>query len=84
MTPDKQVRLVRGDRDAFGLRGRSAEPRIALELLLDPEVGIVAVVEKRKGHPLFAHVTLTHSERSPIAASSPRGSRTSPASRAPQ
>jgi len=30
--------------------------------------GIVAVVEKLKGHPLFAHVTLTRSERSPIAA----------------
>ena len=27
-----------------------------------------AVVEKLKGHPLFAHVTLTRSERSPIAA----------------
>ena len=26
------------------------------------------VVEKLKGHPLFAHVTLTRSERSPIAA----------------
>ncbi len=30
--------------------------------------GIVAVVEKLKGNPLFAHVTLTRSERSPIAA----------------
>ena len=30
--------------------------------------GIVAVVEKLKGHPLFAHVTLTRSERSPVAA----------------
>jgi PhoH-like ATPase len=37
--PDKQVRLVRGDRDAFGLHGRSAEQRIALDLLLDPDVG---------------------------------------------
>ena len=27
-----------------------------------------AVIEKLKGHPLFAHVTLTRSERSPIAA----------------
>jgi PhoH-like ATPase len=26
------------------------------------------VVETLKGHPLFAHVTLTRSERSPIAA----------------
>jgi PhoH-like ATPase len=30
--------------------------------------GIVAVVESLKGHPLFAHVTLVRSERSPIAA----------------
>ena len=30
--------------------------------------GVVAVVEKLKGHPLFAHITLTRSERSPIAA----------------
>ena len=30
--------------------------------------GVVAVIEKLKGHPLFAHVTLTRSERSPIAA----------------
>ena len=30
--------------------------------------GVSAVVEKLKGHPLFAHVTLTRSERSPIAA----------------
>src|SRR5580704_6222857 len=27
--PDKSVRLVRGDREAFGLRGRSAEQRVA-------------------------------------------------------
>ncbi len=40
---DKQVRLVRGDRDAFGVHGRSAEQRIALDLLLDPEVGIVSL-----------------------------------------
>ena len=41
--PDKRVRLVRGDREAFGVHGRSAEQRIALELLLDPEVGIVSL-----------------------------------------
>jgi PhoH-like ATPase len=29
---------------------------------------VVAVIEKLKGHPLFAHVTLTRSERSAIAA----------------
>ena len=41
--PDKSVRLVRGDREAFGLRGRSAEQRVALDLLLDPEVGIISL-----------------------------------------
>jgi PhoH-like ATPase len=41
--PDKSVRLVRGDREAFGLRGRSAEQRVALDLLLDPESGIVSL-----------------------------------------
>ena len=43
VTSDKQVRLVRGDREAFGLHGRSAEQRVALDLLLDPEVGIVSL-----------------------------------------
>ncbi|GAB3143589.1 PhoH family protein [Micromonospora sonneratiae] len=41
--PDKTVRLVRGDRDVFGLRGRSAEQRIALDLLLDESIGIVSL-----------------------------------------
>ncbi|MPY79346.1 MAG: PhoH family protein [Actinophytocola sp.] len=40
---DKRVQLVRGDREAFGLHGRSAEQRIALDLLLDPDVGIVSL-----------------------------------------
>ena len=43
VTADKRVRLVRGDREAFGIRGRSAEQRIALDLLMDPEVGIVSL-----------------------------------------
>ncbi|SDF50100.1 PhoH family protein [Klenkia brasiliensis] len=43
VTADKHVKLVRGDREAFGLHGRSAEQRIALDLLLDPEVGIVSM-----------------------------------------
>jgi PhoH-like ATPase len=43
VTPDKRVRLVRGDREAFGIHGRSAEQRIALDLLLDPEIGIVSL-----------------------------------------
>ncbi|TYB46546.1 PhoH family protein [Actinomadura chibensis] len=41
--PDKSVRLVRGDRETFGLRGRSAEQRIALDLLMDDDVGIVSL-----------------------------------------
>jgi PhoH-like ATPase len=43
VTADKQVKLVRGDREAFGLHGRSAEQRVALDLLLDPDVGIVSL-----------------------------------------
>ena len=43
VTSDKQVQLVRGDREVFGLHGRSAEQRIGLDLLLDPEVGIVSL-----------------------------------------
>jgi len=43
VTEGKQVRLVRGDREAFGVHGRSAEQRIALDLLLDPNVGIVSL-----------------------------------------
>lgn len=40
---DKRVQLVRGDREAFGLHGRSAEQRVALDLLLDDTVGIVSL-----------------------------------------
>jgi PhoH-like ATPase len=40
---DKTIRLVRGDREAFGLHGRSAEQRIALDLLLDESIGIVSL-----------------------------------------
>jgi PhoH-like ATPase len=43
VTADKTLRLVRGDRDAFGVHGRSAEQRIALDLMLDPDVGIVSL-----------------------------------------
>ncbi|MFT4030616.1 MAG: PIN domain-containing protein, partial [Protaetiibacter sp.] len=38
-----RLKLVRGDRDVFGLHGRSAEQRLAIDLLLDPEVGIVSL-----------------------------------------
>ncbi|MDS1112400.1 PhoH family protein [Gordonia westfalica] len=40
---EKRVQLVRGDREAFGLHGRSAEQRVALDLLLDDSVGIVSL-----------------------------------------
>jgi len=43
VTADKQLQLVRGDRSAFGLHGRSAEQRVALDLLLDDSVGIVSL-----------------------------------------
>ncbi|MGP5660406.1 PhoH family protein [Corynebacterium falsenii] len=40
---DGVVRQVPCDLEAFGLRGRSAQQRVALDLLLDPEVGIVSL-----------------------------------------
>jgi len=43
VTPAKDLKLVKADRDAFGLHGRSAEQRVALDLLLDPSVGIVSM-----------------------------------------
>jgi PhoH-like ATPase len=43
VTADKQLQLIRGDRSAFGLHGRSAEQRIALDILLDDSIGIVSM-----------------------------------------
>lgn len=43
MTADKKVKLVRGDRDVFGVHGRSAEQRIAIDLLLDADIGILSL-----------------------------------------
>jgi len=43
ITEDKTIRLIRGDREVFGLRGRSAEQRIALDLLTDTDVGILSL-----------------------------------------
>jgi len=43
VTSDKQIRLVRGHSEVFGVHGRSAEQRLAIDLLLDPEVGIVSL-----------------------------------------
>ena len=37
------IGVVKGDRDLFGLVGRSAEQRLAIDLLLDPTVGIVSL-----------------------------------------
>ena len=40
---EREVKLVRGDRDVFGVHGRSAEQRLAIDLLLDPEIGILSL-----------------------------------------
>jgi len=40
---DGTLRLVRGDREVFGVRGRSAEQRIAIDHLVDPDIGIVSL-----------------------------------------
>ncbi|WP_416550263.1 PhoH family protein [Leucobacter sp. BZR 635] len=40
---DASLRLIRGDREVFGVHGRSAEQRLAIDLLLDPDVGIVSL-----------------------------------------
>lgn len=37
------ARIVRGDQEVFGLHGRSAAQRLAVDLLLDPGVGIVSL-----------------------------------------
>ncbi|WP_233193082.1 PhoH family protein [Cryobacterium sp. Y29] len=43
VTSRGSLKLVRGDRDVFGLHGRSAEQRLAIDLLLDPEIGILSL-----------------------------------------
>ncbi len=43
VTPNKELKLIKADRDVFGIHGRSAEQRVALDLLLDPSVGIVSL-----------------------------------------
>ncbi|WP_273352996.1 PhoH family protein [Corynebacterium resistens] len=42
-TGDGWARQVPADLEAFGIRGRSAQQRIALDLLLDEEIGIVSL-----------------------------------------
>jgi len=41
--PDKTLHLVRAERELFGVRGRSAEQRVALDLLADHDIGIVSL-----------------------------------------
>lgn len=41
--PNGRVRLLRSDREVFGIRGRSAEQRVALDLLMDDSIGIVSL-----------------------------------------
>jgi PhoH-like ATPase len=40
---DGRIRLVQAERELFGVRGRSAEQRIAVDLLADQEIGIVSI-----------------------------------------
>ena len=41
--PDKRAHLVSGRQQHFGVTGRSAEQRIAMDLLDDPDIGIVSL-----------------------------------------
>ena len=41
--PDKRIHLVRSDAAVFDVRGRSAEQRIAIDLLTDADIGIVSL-----------------------------------------
>ncbi len=43
VTADKRVRLVEGDQTVFGVSGRSAEQRMAIDLLQDESIGIVSL-----------------------------------------
>jgi PhoH-like ATPase len=43
VTSRGQLRLVKGDRDLFGLQGRSAEQRLAIDMLLDTDMGIISL-----------------------------------------
>jgi PhoH-like ATPase len=41
--PDKRVRRVDADLELFGVRGRNAEQKLALDLLADPTIGVVSL-----------------------------------------
>jgi len=43
ITRDGRITVVRGDREVFGVRGRSAEQRVAIDHLLDTNIGIVSL-----------------------------------------
>jgi len=43
VTRDGRVAVVRGDREVFGVRGRSAEQRVAIDHLLDSAIGIISL-----------------------------------------
>ncbi|WP_294177882.1 PhoH family protein [uncultured Schumannella sp.] len=43
VTGERELKVVRGDQDVFGLHGRSAEQRLAIDMLLDPEIGIISL-----------------------------------------
>ncbi|OKX95421.1 ATP-binding protein [Corynebacterium glutamicum] len=43
MNSDKIIELVPGDQQVFGISGRSAEQRVAIDLLNDDAVGIVSI-----------------------------------------
>ncbi|MGY5766650.1 PhoH family protein [Brachybacterium sp. DNPG3] len=43
VTREKKVRLVPGDQSVFGVSGRSAEQRVAIDLLMDESIGIVSL-----------------------------------------
>ncbi len=43
VTSGGAMTLVRGDRDLFGMHGRSAEQRLAIDMLQDPTIGIVSL-----------------------------------------
>lgn len=38
-----KIKMIRGDRDLFGMKGRSAEQRLAIDVLLDSDIGIVSL-----------------------------------------
>ncbi len=48
---DKRLHLVPTELELFGVRGRSAEQRVALDVLADESVGIVSLGDVRSAEP---------------------------------